>query len=282
MDLIIETDLGHDPDDFFAICYLIAAGVNVKSILITPGDPDQIAIARLITRELGLNVPIGAASLTQTKLSSGSIHHDLLHRYGRPLYEKADGLSHEVLAANWTPETELFVIGPLSGVGRYLLDGGAPFARATMQGGFVPYHIYRPEVTLPKFEGKAYMPTFNLNGDRKGAQAFLTSPTARQMVGKNVCHTIPFDRPTFARFMSPPNRAAELFAEAADFYFARHDAKKFHDPTAAACHLHPEIGVWMDGATVKREDGWTTVPGGDQILVDIDREALWRHLGNYT
>ena len=24
-DLIVETDLGHDPDDFFALCYLAAA-----------------------------------------------------------------------------------------------------------------------------------------------------------------------------------------------------------------------------------------------------------------
>jgi hypothetical protein len=25
-DLIVETDLGHDPDDLFALCYLAAAG----------------------------------------------------------------------------------------------------------------------------------------------------------------------------------------------------------------------------------------------------------------
>ena len=32
-------------------------------------------------------------------------------------------------------------------------------------------------------------------------------------------------------------------------YLRAHEAKKWHDPTAAACHLHPEIGtvrlVWM-------------------------------------
>ena len=28
-ELIVETDLGHDPDDFFALCYLAAAGLSV-------------------------------------------------------------------------------------------------------------------------------------------------------------------------------------------------------------------------------------------------------------
>ena len=48
MNLIIETDIGRDPDDLFAIAYLIAAGANVRAVLISPGDPDQIAVARLL------------------------------------------------------------------------------------------------------------------------------------------------------------------------------------------------------------------------------------------
>ena len=290
MDLIIETDIGHDPDDFFAICYLIAAGVNVKAILVSPGDPDQIAIARLITRELGLNIPIGATDLNRQKLSSGSIHHDLLHRYGRPLCEKADGLGHEIVYNIMEDDTrenvEAFIIGPVTNIGRFLLQNPRSddymFSRATMQGGFVPYSMYRPSVVIDKFEGKSHVPTFNLNGNREGAQAFLSANIPRQMVGKNVCHTILFDGSTFACFAPPPNRAAELFAEAANLYFARHDSKKFHDPTAAVCHLHPEIGTWVDGNTVKRQDGWTTVPGSDKILVDIDRESLWNRLSTYT
>lgn len=34
--LIVETDIGHDPDDLFALCYLFSAGVNIKAILLTP------------------------------------------------------------------------------------------------------------------------------------------------------------------------------------------------------------------------------------------------------
>jgi len=28
VDLIVETDCGHDPDDLFTLCYLVAAGVS--------------------------------------------------------------------------------------------------------------------------------------------------------------------------------------------------------------------------------------------------------------
>lgn len=284
--LIIETDIGHDPDDLFAICYLAAAGVNIRAICVTPGDTDQIAIARLLCDEIGLDIPIGAAQLGRTKWSSGSIHHALLNRYGRRLAAEADMTGIEAITSVTRRDGgELFVIGPVTSVGAYLAAHSAercPFTRATMQGGFVPYSTYRPTHTLAKFEGKAWVPTFNLNGDRKAAQVFLNAPMPRQMVGKNVCHTVQFDRERFARFGKPINRASELFHEAASLYLETHDSKAFHDPTAAVCHLHPEVGLWMDGKTTKREGGWTTVPGEDKVLVDLDHEAMWSHLESWT
>ncbi len=281
MSLIIETDIGHDPDDLFAICYLAAARVDIRAICVSPGDPDQIAIARLVCERLGLNIPIGAAQLGRTKLSSGSIHHALLKRYGKPLVAEADDTGAAVLSYSTSVETEAFVIGPVTSVGTHLQDH-LPFARATMQGGFVPYSTYRPQVTLAKFEGKAWMPTFNLNGDVANGKTFLAAPMPRQMVGKNVCHTVRFDKERFARFGPPINAASELFYEAARLYLETHDSKAFHDPTAAVCHLHPEVGLWMDGKTTRREGGWTTVPGEDKVLVDLDHEAMWTRLQTWT
>ena len=46
--IIIDTDLGHDPDDFFAICYLSAIGVKIDAIVLSPGDLDQIAFANFL------------------------------------------------------------------------------------------------------------------------------------------------------------------------------------------------------------------------------------------
>ena len=62
--------------------------------------------------------------------------------------------------------------------------------------------------------------------------------------------------------------------------FKKHKSKKFHDPTAAVCHLYPEIAQWFRGNTVKVKEGWTTNKNldGDYILADIDRDQLWSKL----
>lgn len=289
MDLIIESDIGHDPDDFFAINYLIAAGVNIRTILISPGDPDQIAVAKLICDNAGLNIPIGVSHPNREKLSSGSIHHELLKKYNYPLKTKADGLGADILT-NIVKEfdCELFVIGPVSSIGKYLQrNPEAKFSAATMQGGFLPYSLYMPAQPHPNFLGKEWLPTFNLNGDRPAGETFLKAAIAeRRMVGKNVCHTILFDKDKLNLRHSgkPKNEAAyNLFWEAAEMYLQRHNSKKFHDPIAAVCHLHPEVGTWFGGKTVKRESGWTTEvrENNDFILADLDREFFWEYLVNF-
>ena len=73
MNLIVSSDLGRDPDDFFAICYLIASGVNIVALDISPGDPDQISFATWLLNEVQLDIPIGVSKLGRDKQSSGGI-----------------------------------------------------------------------------------------------------------------------------------------------------------------------------------------------------------------
>lgn len=288
MNLIIETDIGHDPDDFFAICYLIAAGEKVRAITVSPGDPDQIAIAKFIVKETGLDIPVGASKLKREKLSSGSIHHDLLDKYKLGRVAVPDGYGMEVVenALQNYPDSELFVIGPVSSVGRYLRDHpDTIITKATMQGGFLGYHQHSfPCVKLDKFEGCSWQPTFNLNGDREAAKWFLDAKIEeRRFVSKNVCHTVLYNKEQHQQ-VKPKNRASELFKEAGDLYFARHEEKKFHDPTAAVCHLHPEIAYWARGKITKMESGWGTVLDdcGDYVIAGIDYNQLWNHIYNFT
>lgn len=295
MDLIIETDIGHDPDDFFALSYLISAGVKIRAILVSPGDPDQIAIVKFLCKETGLDVPIGTSKEDRHKLSSGSIYHALLKQYKYPLEEKADGLGVDVLEdvignlplSRQSSGIDLFAIGPVSSIGKYVIKHPeVRFNRATMQGGFLPYKFHRPKIINPKFEGLDWVPTFNLNGDRQAGVDFMNANfLERRMVGKNVCHTVLFTKEIFfSREILKNNRAAELFEQAAHLYFEKHDSKKFHDPTAACCHLYPEIGTWVRGRTVKMKSGWTTEldENGDYILADIDYDQLWKKLMSLT
>lgn len=289
VDLIVETDLGRDPDDFFALCYLVDAGVRLRAVVISPGDRDQVAVARGLFAVLGLDVPVGSARTEGERSSAGGVHLRFLARYGLPDRCAPDGAGHDVIADARArhPEAELFVCGPMQNVGRHLAAGGARFPRATVQGGFLAYAAHaHPVLHLQKFEGLETVPTFNLNGDVKGAVRFLESATPTHFVGKNVCHTVVYDRARHEDVTATPakSRAGEVLREVMGMYLEGHAEKMFHDPTAAVCHLHPEIGTWVEGTPYRQSGGWGTRVGRSphRALADIDRDALWRHLREGT
>ncbi len=289
VDLIVETDLGRDPDDFFALCYLVDAGVRLRALVISPGDRDQIAVAKGLLAELGLDIPVGSARPESLKLSAGGVHLRFLERYALAARREPDGPGHEVIAAVRAqhPDVELFICGPMHNVGRHLAMDPNPFRRATVQGGFLAYTAHaHPVMHLQKFEGMETVPTFNLNGDVKGATRFLESATPTRFVGKNVCHTIVYDRDVHQAVTATraKSRAGELLREVMTMYLEGHPEKMFHDPTAAVCHLHPEIGTWVDGTPYRQSGGWGTRVGRSphRALADIDRGALWRHLREGT
>jgi len=287
MNLIVETDIGHDPDDFFALCYLIEAGINIRCITVVPGDPDQLAIVNFLCKELNLDIPIGVSKIERTKNSSGGMHHDLLNKYKHSLTGKHDGLGHNVIKETYEkyPDSELFIIGPPTNVGNFLRENPIQINRATMQGGFLSNDLHNFDcIRLEQFEGKIWVPTFNLNGDRKGGTSFLAANIKeRRLVGKNVCHTVWYDKTTFQN-STFKGRASELFNEAMRIYLQHHDGKKFHDPTAAVCHLHPNVANWVKGKTVKMEGGWGTQldDNGDYIAASVNYDKLWKHIAEFN
>jgi inosine-uridine nucleoside N-ribohydrolase len=287
MNLIIQTDIGNDPDDLFAIAYLIAAGVHVRAVVISPGDPHQVAICRLLLDRAGVSAPIGVGKLDRTGHDASGIHRQLLRRHGRSEQCDHDGDGADIIAniVRDDPSVELFVIGPVMSVGRFLKSNPtATFTRATMQGGFLAYHQHSFNCPrIDKFEGADWQDTFNLNGDRKGADHFLKAAIAdRRMVGKNVCHTVWFTDERLGQ-LRPQSAAAEFFVEAAELLLDANDAKKFHDPTAAVCHLHPEVGSWVRGRTVRKDRGWGTelADDADHILAAVEYEKLWECLTTF-
>jgi pyrimidine-specific ribonucleoside hydrolase len=290
MNLILETDLGRDADDFFAICYLLSACVNIRAITISPGDKDQISVAKFMCNRLGVNIPIGSAKPDREKSSVGGVHVHVLKKANWPERMDPDGYGPDIIKDTLAayPDCELFSIGPLQSVGPYLINNpSASIERATMQGGFAGYHLHAPTVRMEKFEGKETVPTFNLGGDKKSAQYYVQTSQVKnkQFVGKNLCHTIVYDPPKLEEhlkfyrnhFAPEPMR---LFLDTMQLFFDNGAPyKMFHDPTAAVCHLHPDIGTWYDGELYYEKGQWGTRAGsGHRVLVDIDREQLWKHI----
>jgi inosine-uridine nucleoside N-ribohydrolase len=287
MDVVIETDLGADTDDFFAICYLASVpDVNIKGIVVTPGDSDQIAVAKFLVNELKLNAPVGSAYPTRRdRHSSNKFHMDLLSKYGASTKEEPDDIGKSILEFVFrkNPDTELFAIGPLKNVGQYLASNGR-INYVTMQGGFIGYDVHGRDVErLTKFEGKKSVPTYNLNGDTVSAKHLLGIPHCRRrFIGKNVCHTIYYDKLVHEDFLKYPakNRGMSLMREGMTEYLKKTGGKLFHDPTAAVCMVHPEIGTWVSGRLYRDGNAWGTkiVENGDLVLIDINRQNLWNHL----
>jgi pyrimidine-specific ribonucleoside hydrolase len=289
MRIAIETDIGRDPDDFFALCYLAEAGCDIAAVAVSPGDPDQISVAKFLLAELGSKAPVGQGKPGRDKSSATGMHVGLLERYKYPPRSKPDGTGADVLAS--AGECDLFVIGPLTSVGELLAKGTCPFKRATMQGGFCSYDFCDTSIErLEKFEGKETCATFNLNGDKKGAELFMQAPISRRFVSKNVCHTVVYgaDEHCLALTKQPKGRGGQLLREGMALYLSGHpEGKKFHDPTAAACMLHPEIAKWARGRLFRRHGEWgfqlarPPFPE-DEITVDLNHEALWNLIAEGT
>jgi len=297
--LVIETDLGRDPDDFFAICYL-AQLRDLKAILISPGDPDQVALARTMLRGLDLDIPIGVSRpLGQEKRSVGGWYPRWVQSRGGPDVATADGSGVEVLNSvlRSGPLDELFVCGPPKSTGQFLKQWSDQNVRIklTVQGGFLPYSYLSdldPQYRLAKFEGLNVCSTFNLGGAKEEAQILVTdSRLQAQFVGKNVCHTLVYTRDMYDKdrlrlhpvHVGPVSNARAIWWEGMDCHFSYKEGKALHDPAAAVMHVHPEIGTWVLGRPYYERGKWGTRPPEDserssRVLADVCRPILYQHL----
>ena len=291
MNLIIETDIGGDPDDIFALLYLINAGVNIKAIVVSPGHPSQIGLAKLVLSYVGLNIPVGASSkgmISDKKDYSG--FYEQFSKLG-PINQKADALGYELIeeVMKNDPKVAFFGIGPLKNFGEYILRN--PYSCIDsffMQGGFLGYdcHSDTKVIRLEKFEGMVTCPSFNPNGDKKAFLALVNANIRdRRFISKNICHGVIFDSSRYNDLVGywenkEITKAYEMFIKACSLYGMETHSKKFHDPTAAVCMLHPEIANWVDGKPyiAKGKCGVDTSQSGSRIASSLDNDRLWEYI----
>jgi pyrimidine-specific ribonucleoside hydrolase len=288
MKLLIETDLGGDADDFFVILYLISAGVDIKGIILSPGYKDQVAIARFICNATGVSIPIGSARPESPKTAERGFHHKIMDKCGYPnKLEEADFSGEELMmnVMREHPDCEFFGCGPLMSMGKFL--GAYPDIakpkKATMQGGFLSYNYHKPAILVDRFVGKETCPSFNMNGNKDGVLRFIDADIPdRRFVGKNVCHSLVYNNEVHQKVLATTtmNKAHELFKRSMTMFLATHGEKKFHDPFAAACHLHPEIATWVAGKPYCLKGEWGVKVGikNSNVAADVNREEFWKHI----
>ena len=290
--MILETDIGGDPDDFFAICYLLNAGVNIKAILVSPGHPYQVGLVRFICEYCGVNIPIGVSDPNKCHSTDYTgFHKKMIMTYGIPESQKSDGIGYEIAESIYKddPNVTFLAIGPMKNLGEFMRRNPLIHIRKFyMQGGFIGYDCHTDPniVRLPKFEGKTVCRSYNPGGDIEACKLLTrTYVDDRRFISKNVNHTILFDSAKYAEMLSvwegrTPEAPYELFLKAAVAYDFQKREKKFHDPTAVACLLHPEVATWAEGQLYYTSQGWGFSVGqtGSRITTSVNYSKLWEYI----
>lgn len=249
-----------DPDDFLTLFLLCGhPRVELKAVTITPGTPAQVGLVRFALRLFDLDIPVGAFDLSADKQCVSGWHYAA---YGNIPESHDAEEGWRVLERTLDPDTTLVTGAPLKNLGRLIREDALPITgRWVAQGGFAGEGVVPAEWQLEKFKGMKASPTYNFNGDPKGAMAALTSRQilSKRLVSKNVCHGVWYDRTVHER-LSPDlrrqSRSLRLIWTGMEYYLRKHPAgKKFHDPLAACCAIDPAIGMWSEPIAMYREKG---------------------------
>ncbi|MFA7157873.1 MAG: nucleoside hydrolase [Kiritimatiellia bacterium] len=263
IDVIWDTDIGRDPDDFLAGCFLLSRPeIRVRAITISPGDKDQVALAKFLLKETGhADVPVGTVPERdkEGKTSVKGCHLRIMERSGVATSSSADGAGWQVIAEalGKYPQAVLFTSGPLNNIGDLLRKTTVEIRLSVSMAGYW--------AAPGEPESK---PEFNFNGCGWAAREFVESKRfgRRLLVGKNVTHQVLYDEELHEqlRISGQTCRPLALAHELMTLRFER--SKKLHDPLAAAALLREDIFQWQEVLPMKRNNNWSSVPmPGSQI-----------------
>lgn len=305
-DVVWDMETG-DPDDFLTLLLLLGhPEVNLIAVTVTPGGADQIAMVRWGLAQFGVDIPVGAyhdpMRLERDDLKQFQRVKERVSRWHYKVFSEPERCyealtAWEVLRDHLGPETTLVTGAPLKNPGRLIaeLKASPPaetpaLGRWFCQGGFAGDNIVPPERRLPKFEGKITCPTYNLNGDPKGALRALATPwfSERRLVSKNVCHGVYYDQAMHDQLgavlaedsyaLERTRLAHQLIYKGMSVYLNKSpDGKKFHDPLAACCALNPEIGIWAEVEVYREKGQWGARPlegSPTQIITGYNHELF--------
>ncbi len=260
--LVWDMETG-DPDDFLTLLWLCDhPRVDLRAVTVTPGSRAQIGVVRWGLRALGRDdVPVGAYNLDHPKDSVSPWHYKTFGDIA-PSDDARPGW--ELLAEHLDAEATLLTGAALKNLRLLLRDHlpeGFALGRWVAQGGFAGDDVVPPEHRMAKFAGRVTCPTYNFNGDPKGARLALDHPAIgeRRCVSKNVCHGVVYDAALHERVGDYRDARASLrmIHDAMTRYLRRHpEGKKFHDPLAACCALDPSIAQWREVELYRSKGEW--------------------------
>lgn len=249
-----------------------------------PGGLDQCGLVRAVLAAVGReSVVVGATPRMDDKERVGNFYRRWL---GDIVPAEPDCTATEALERSAQLGCHLLTGAPLTNVSRWYDASHETFQSWTCQGGFAGDSVVPERFQLDKFRGMETCPTFNLNGDPKGALKLLASARMGRisMVSKNVCHGFWFGRQRTDALPRDRHAGLSLMLRGMDTYLAKYpDGKALHDILAALMAIAPDLGVWVHGAPYREKGQWgfSADPTSEtRILIAVDEEAALRRLIN--
>ena len=281
-----------DPDDLLTLCFLARhPNASLVGVTVTPGAPEQIGLVRTALETMGATkIPVG------TRRPELSLSFAPIHKYVSQFYYKLfsrseqfeaspDGTGAEIIHKCFEqyPDVTLLTGASLGNL-RIALETHPTMKlrRWVAQGGFAGDSLVEPEHRLEKFAGRETCPTFNFNGDVRGALLALQTDQIleRTLVSKNVCHGVVYDQELHTKYKKVKNfsPASRLIYKAMDQYLQRHpDGKKLHDPLAACVMLDDSICQYREVEVYRSKGEWgskAAVGTNTKISVSVDKNKF--------
>ena len=287
IDLIYDMATG-DPDDVFALCFLIShPGINLRAVTISPGTREQVGlVSHILSQSEYSDIPIGCQKIDYNANCVDPFYYQWLGSFqSRP----ADDLGHRIINN---------LIGNIPGLqvltGAHLknfvnLDPALFVSRWIGQGGFAGSNVVPEEWQLPKFRNKETCASSNFS-DFRQARKLLASPNIKEkyIVSKNVTHGVVYDQ-YFHEQMRPYKDncfGLHLIYNGMELYLKKKPSgKKFHDPLAACVVVNPDVCQFEEVELFRRNTEW----GAEKqkgtntfISINVDHEAFFKTLTMQT
>lgn len=274
--VVFDMETG-DPDDIFALCFLTShPEINLVGVTVTPGTNAQIGIVKYILDLTDhTHVPVGSRTPGYEKDCVSAWHYGWL---GKVQPAKPDGEGCDIMYEAFRKNPGTLITGAaLTNPHRMFTKySNIKIEEWVAQGGFAGDNIVPKELRLEKFDGKITCPTYNFNGDPKAALALLDLAGTRikrvQLVSKNVCHGVLYDKEFHAKVEPYKDKTPGLrliYIGMSRYLRKKKRAKAFHDPLAACTAVNQSICDWNMVSIYREKGQWGSNPGSGPTFISV-------------
>ncbi len=260
MKLILDTDIGTDVDDLFALAYILGSpGVELLGVTVVHGDVRLRArVARVLLQAAArpdIPVALGAPQPMQYGLEAHWTGHEG-HGLALPEWEEtmadprgAQGLMLDMLSRH-RGQVNLVAVGPMTNVGlmaRDHPDALRGLASLTMMGG-----------NYQGVNARSVLPEHNFRGDPEGAlRALGCGCPLKRVVGLNCTRRTALTAEFLNELDAVGTPSGRLLAACGRSYLSQTGRVQtpMHDALAAAVQMDPSLCVWQRLSPVVQTEG---------------------------